>query len=320
MLAQLQDPAILRVGAGAVALLTSATAVGEIGKRVAVSSKAREIFANVALRTYSWWGMVAALLAAILAGPGVALALYAVISFLALREFAKLAIDEKVDRFALGAALFIAIPLQYALIWFHLYGIFAVTLPVYGFAVIAIAVALSGETRNFLVRASALQWGVLACVYARSHAPALLVLNSPAHPSAGSKLLIFLIVVVQMSDVLQYVWGKIAGRHRIAPSHSPNKTWEGFVGGVCSASLLGTALWWLTPYTPLQAAGMSLLLCLLGFFGGLVMSAFKRDRGIKDFGSILPGHGGVLDRIDSLIFAAPVFFHITRYFFGFAGF
>ena len=320
MLAQLQDPAIVRVSAGTIALLTSATALGEIGKRTARSERAREIFANVATRTYAWWLMVAALLAAILAGPAVALALYAIISFLALREFARLGIDAKRDRLALGAALVLAIPLQYALVWFHLYGIFAVALPVYAFAAISIAVALSGETRNFLVRATSLQWGLLACVYGLSHVPALLAANSVAHPSAGTKLLIFLIVVVQMSDVLQYVFGKVFGKHPIAPALSPNKTVEGFAGGVATATALGAALWWLTPYTPLEAAAMSLLLCLLGFCGGLVMSAFKRDRGLKDFGTLLPGHGGMLDRVDSRVFAAPVFFHLTRFFFGFPGF
>jgi phosphatidate cytidylyltransferase len=105
------------------------------------------------------------------------------------------------------------------------------------------------------------------------------------------------------------------GRHRIAPGVSPNKTWEGFLGGILAATLLGSALWWATPFTPLQAAGMSLVITLLGFSGGLVMSAIKRDRGIKDFGTLIAGHGGILDRIDSICFAAPVFFHLTRFFF-----
>ncbi len=131
----------------------------------------------------------------------------------------------------------------------------------------------------------------------------------------NGKLLLFLILVVQISDVLQYVWGKLAGRHKIAPNVSPNKTWEGFVGGILSATGIGTALWWLTPYTPLQAAAMSLAVTLLGFAGGLTMSAIKRDRGVKDYGELIPGHGGILDRIDSICFAAPVLFHLTRYFF-----
>ena len=118
-----------------------------------------------------------------------------------------------------------------------------------------------------------------------------------------------------MNDVLQYVWGKTLGKHPIAPKVSPNKTWEGFIGGTVSAVLLGAALQFITPFTRLQAAGMALAITLMGFAGGLVMSAIKRDRGVKDFGASIAGHGGILDRIDSLCFAAPVFFHFTRYYF-----
>ena len=127
-------------------------------------------------------------------------------------------------------------------------------------------------------------------------------------------LLIFLVLVAQASDVLQYVWGKLCGKHKIAPTLSPNKTWEGFIGGILSASALGTGLASITPFNYWQAAVISLVICLLGFCGGLVMSAIKRDRGVKDFGAMIEGHGGILDRIDSLCFAAPVFFHIVRNF------
>jgi phosphatidate cytidylyltransferase len=142
------------------------------------------------------------------------------------------------------------------------------------------------------------------------------MLPAGGDPNGGVKLLLFLIIVVQSSDVLQYIWGKLFGKHHIAPSVSPNKTWEGLIGGIASATLLGTALWWLTPFAPWQAAVMSLAITLMGFAGGLTMSAIKRDRGVKDIGALIAGHGGILDRIDSLCFAAPVFFHLTRYFFG----
>jgi len=112
-----------------------------------------------------------------------------------------------------------------------------------------------------------------------------------------------------------YVFGMCFGRHAIAPEVSPNKTVEGLVGGVLSAVVGGTLLWWITPFTPWQAAIMSLVITLMGFWGGLVMSAIKRDRGVKDYGVSIPGHGGIMDRIDSLCFAAPIFFHLTRYYF-----
>src|SRR5436190_1667263 len=117
----------------------------------------------------------------------------------------------------------------------------------------------------------------------------------------------------RIADVLQYVWSKLFGRHPIAPSLSPSKTVEGFVGGVASATLLGAALWWITPFSPWQAALMALVINLMGFCGGLVMSAIKRDRGVKDWGQMIEGHGGMLDRLDSVVFVAPIFFHLTRY-------
>jgi phosphatidate cytidylyltransferase len=175
--------------------------------------------------------------------------------------------------------------------------------------------AMAGDTEHFLERAAKIQYGLMICAYCLSHAPALLILKIPGFAGHDARLLLYLVLVDQMSDVLQYVWGKLTGKHKIAPQVSPNKTWEGFIGGLVTATLLGTALWWATPFTPLQAAGMSLVIALLGFAGGLVMSAIKRDIGVKDFGAVIEGHGGILDRIDSLCFAAPIFFHLVRYFF-----
>ena len=155
----------------------------------------------------------------------------------------------------------------------------------------------------------------MVCVYCVSHAPALLMLNIPGYQGQSAKLLFYLVLVTELSDVFRYVWGKTLGRHPMVPRVSPNKTWEGFIGGVVTATAVGAALWWATPFTPWQSAGMSLAITLMGFSGGLVMSAIKRDRGVKDYGAMIEGHGGVMDRIDSICFSAPVFFHLTRYFF-----
>jgi phosphatidate cytidylyltransferase len=155
----------------------------------------------------------------------------------------------------------------------------------------------------------------MICVYFVSYVPALLTLRIPGYAGQNGKLMVFLVLVVELSDVLKYVWGKTLGKRRIAPSISPNKTWEGLIGGALSATAIGSALWWITPFSPGVAAAVSFLLVLTGSAGGLIMSAIKRDRGVKDFGTLIEGHGGVLDRIDSLCFAAPVFFHLTRYFY-----
>ena len=152
----------------------------------------------------------------------------------------------------------------------------------------------------------------MICVYCISHVPALLMLDIPGYQGRNALLICFLVLVVQMSDVLQYVWGKLCGRRKIAPTISSAKTWEGLIGGVASATALGAALFWITPFTPLEAALMALVVNTMGVLGGLVMSAIKRSRGIKDWGSLIEGHGGMLDRLDSMVFAAPAFFHLTR--------
>jgi len=188
-------------------------------------------------------------------------------------------------------------------------------IPVYAFLFLPILATIGGDTTHYLERTSKVQWGLMICVFCISHVPLLLNLRVPGYDPARNVLLFaFLVIVVQSSDVLQYIWGKLLGKHLIAPKLSPSKTVEGFVGGVLCASALGAALWWITPFTPLQAFGLSLLINLMGFWGGLVMSAIKRDRGIKDWGNMIEGHGGMLDRLDSVCFAAPVFFHVVRYY------
>ena len=128
-------------------------------------------------------------------------------------------------------------------------------------------------------------------------------------------MLFYFILIVQLSEVYQHAWGKLLGRRVIAPEVNGNRTWEGFLGGVTTTALTGTLLWWATPFRVWEAACMSLIVSVMALSGGMVMSAIKRDRGIKDYGTLVQGHAGVLDRIDSLCFAAPVFFHLTRYFF-----
>jgi phosphatidate cytidylyltransferase len=160
-----------------------------------------------------------------------------------------------------------------------------------------------------------MQWGLMIAVYCMSHVPELLTLNVRNYQDRNPLLVAFLLIVVQSSDVLQYCWGKLFGRRKIAPELSPSKTVEGFLGGVASATVLGAGLWKITPFSIWQAALMSLVITVMGFLGGLVMSAIKRDRGVKDWGSLIEGHGGMLDRIDSLAFSSPIFFHLTRYFF-----
>ncbi len=297
---------------GVAALLVLASCVGAVMKHTVTNENAKRTVANLNARTRAWWVMSIIFVAAIALGSAGACVLFALISILALREMLTLAPTRRSDHHALFWAFFVMIPLQYYLIYIRWYGLYSIFIPVYGFLFLAIRSTLTGDYTRYLERTAKVQWGVMICIYCLSHAAALLMLN--VRGLNGSwKLLVFLVVVVQMSDVLQYVWGKLLGRHKIAPHISPHKTWEGFAGGVTCASLLGCALHWLTPFSLPAAAGISLAIAIMGFSGGIVMSAVKRDAGIKDFGHLIEGHGGMLDRVDSLAFAAPVFFHIVRY-------
>jgi phosphatidate cytidylyltransferase len=315
MLNALRDPDLLWLFGGVLAVLVVATAIGAALGRTVKSETNRAVIDNLNARTRSWWLMCAVFAMTLLVGKTGSLVLFAFLSFLALREYITLVPTRRGDHRALVWSFFIITPLQYFLIGIDWYGLVAILIPVFVFVFIPTRIAIAGDTERFLERAAKIQFGLMVCVYCLSYAPALLTLQIPGYEGEGAKLLLFLVLVVQTSDVMQYVFGKLFGRHQIAPAVSPNKTWEGFVGGIATATLLGTALWWATPFTPVQAAGLSLVIALMGFAGGLVMSAIKRDAGVKDFGAVIAGHGGILDRIDSICFAAPVFFHLVRYFF-----
>ena len=309
------DQALLALTAGVFVLLLGASGVAWLLGRRFTTGPRHAVLNNVTVRIHAWWWMAAVFVVAALTGTTVSLLLFCVMSFLALREFVTLAATGPGDHRALFWSFFIVTPLQYALIGVGWYGLFSVLIPVYGAIFLAVRTALAGDTSRFLERTAVHQWGLMICVYFLSHVPALLLLPARGTPHQNVKLMFFLVLVVEVSDVSQYVWGKTMGRHAVAASISPHKTWEGLLGGGLTATMLGGALWWATPFPMAAAAMMALLLVVMGFAGGLIMSAIKRDRGVKDYGTLIAGHGGMLDRIDSLCFAAPVFFHLTRYFY-----
>jgi len=310
-----RDPQLTWLFGGVLALLVVATTIGAVLRRAAKTDSARAVIDNLNSRTRAWWKMCAIFALSLLIGRIGTLVLFYLLSFLALREYLTLVPTRHGDHRTLFWSFFIITPLQYYLIGISWYGFFAILIPVFAFLFIPTRIALAGDPQHFLERAAKISFGLMICSYCLSYAPALLLLRIPGFEGHDARLLLYLVIVDQMSDVFQYIWGKLLGRHKIAPVVSPNKTWEGFVGGIASATLLGTGIWWATPFTRLQSAGLSLAITLLGFFGGLVMSAIKRDAGVKDYGAVIEGHGGILDRIDSLCFAAPVFFHLVRYYF-----
>jgi len=299
---------------GVLTVLAIASLIGYAMSLRVRDDASRKVVENLNARIKAWWVMVVVLAGALMTGPKPTIVLFGLISLVALREFLTLTPTRKADHFALLMSFFVVLPSQYGLVWTAWYGVFTIFVPVYVFLLLPAFTIISDDaTKNFLQRTSETQWALTICVYCISHVPALLMLTIPGHDPA--MLIVFLLVVAESSDVLQYVWGKLAGRHKIAPHVSPSKTVEGFAGGVLSATALGTCLWWMTPFHPWQAALYSFLIAMTGFLGGLVMSAIKRDRGVKDWGHLIEGHGGMLDRLDSICFAAPIFFHLTRFFF-----
>lgn len=292
-------------------LLLASIAVAALRRRVPPAA-ARELVQ----RTASWWVMAAVFLGAVLLNRWAALALLAFGSFWAMKEYVTLLRTRPADHRALAWA-FLAIPIQYLWIGAGWYGMSIIFIPVYMFLLLPLRMVLAGDTRGFVASATQLQWGLMAFVFGLSHLGMLLVhpVRAPAGVD-GRTLLLFLVITIEASDVLQFCWGKLAGRHKVIPEVSPNKTWEGLIGGIASAAALSLGLRFLTPFSVPETIGVALLACLAGFFGGAVMSAVKRDFGVKDFGHLIPGHGGMLDRLDSLCYAAPVFFHYVRFFHG----
>ncbi len=313
MLAQLLASDTARLFAGVLLVLVVASSIAAVLKWRVAKGQPHAVIDNLVARINAWWVMVLVIGLAFLFGKAGVLVLFLLISFYALREFLTLAYTRRGDHLAIAMCFFIVLPVQYLLIWIEWYGLYSIFVPVYAFLLLPIIAALGADTKRFLERSAKVQWGLMISVYCISHVPALLTLQIPGYEHRNLLLIAFLVIVVQGSDVLQYVWGKLMGKRKVAPELSPSKTWEGLVGGVASATLLGAALYWITPFAPWQAGIIAFVICLMGFFGGLVMSAIKRDRGVKDWGHMIEGHGGMLDRLDSVVFAAPVFFHVTRY-------
>lgn len=279
------------------------------------SEKSERVINNLISRINAWWVMVAILAIAFLAGKLGTIILFGFISYFALREFMTLTPTRAGDHRALSLAFFLLIPLHYYLIYADWYGLFSILIPVYAFLLMPSISVLAQDTEHFLERAAKIQWGVMIAIYCISHAPALLLLPISNFEGKNTLLLFYFLFIVQLSDVLQYVFGNLLGKTKLAPAVSPNKTLEGLIGGGLSTILVGAGLWWITPFTPLQSAGMAAVIVVMGFLGGLVMSAIKRSLGAKDWGNMIEGHGGMLDRMDSVIFAAPIFFHLVRYYF-----
>ncbi|MCC6493379.1 MAG: phosphatidate cytidylyltransferase [Pirellulales bacterium] len=307
-----------------VALLAACTAVAQFFAR---SNRAKD-YSELNARIRTWWWIVALLALALLSGQAGAVGFFAFVSLLAFREFVTVVPTRDDDR-TMRVLAYTAIPLQYYWAYTDWYGLFIIFIPVYALLAMPAVAILAGRTTGFIHAASALHWGLMITTFSISHAAYLLALTpgqsprvEPQWPSAAAEhvpglgLVVLLIALTELNDVAQYVWGKTLGRRRIVPRISPNKTVAGFLGGVATtvatAAVLGPLL---TPMDWGHSLAAGALVAIAGFAGDLTMSMLKRDLGVKDTGHSLPGHGGVLDRIDSLSFTAPLFFHYVYFYF-----
>ena len=306
---------LLLLALGVCGILVALSVLGE-GLRRRAGAGDHPVIETYMTRVRSWWTMVILLSLALLSGRTGVLILFGLVSFAALREFLTLTAKSQADHNALALAFFVVLPAQYVFIgmdWPDLFGVFV---PVYAFLLLPIVSALRADPHRFLIRVAETQWGLMICVYCASHVPALMTLDIAGYGDRAVLLIAFLVLVVQGGDLLEYYFGRRLGRRKIAPGLSP-KTWEGLACGVLCAALIGGLLSWITPFGLWGAMAMAATACLTGLFGNIVFAAIRRDKGVKDWSHLIPGQGGIMDQLDSVAFAAPIFYHLTRW--GWAG-
>ncbi len=318
------------------ASLLVAVGVGQLLERRHTLAVDAQLLRRINHRTRVWLMMCAILAFALLLHRIYTVILFGLVSFWALREFITMTPTRRGDHRALFWVFFVFTPLQYLFIglgrnpptWLtfgreiDFYGIYSIMIPVYASLLIPARIALAGDAKRFLERSAKIQAGLLICVYSLSYAPALLDLplrrsnGQPWQlPNANVSLLFFLVLIAQLADFFQ-IWGsRLAGRRAIATEINASRTWEGLITSVLATGLLGMLLWWATPFEVWESCLMSMAVAVMAFCGGMTMSAIKRDRGVNDTGTLVVGHAGVLDRLDSICFAAPVFYHLNRMFF-----
>ncbi len=264
-------------------------------------------------RIKSWWIMATIFIGATIFNTKISYVAMAFLSFVAFRELYSMLGFRQSDRRAIFWA-FVSIPIQYYLAYVGWYGAFIIFIPVVMFLLLPMRLVLKGDTTGIVKSMASLQWILMLTVFSISHMAYLLSLPElPGFDAGGRGLLLFVVFLTEINDVMQFTWGKLFGKHKVIPKVSPNKTWEGFVGGVISTTIIGYFLVFLTPLNTCQVLFISFFIAVSGFIGDVVMSSVKRDVGVKDTGTIIPGHGGILDRIDSLAYTAPVFFHLVYY-------
>lgn len=287
--------------------------VGTLVTLVVSIKNPQKDYGELHLRIKSWWWMVGIVFLALATTKTAAITLFAFISFLALKEFMSIVPTRQTDRRVIFWA-YLSIPIQYYWVGMGWYGMFIIFIPIYVFLLFPVRMILIGDTKGFIRSVGILHWATMLTVYFVSHIAYLLTLPVKNTDAGMIGPVLFLLVATEFNDVCQFVWGKMLGKHKIIPLVSPNKTWEGFIGGLITTTVAAAfSAPYLTFLTGRYAIIAGLIIAISGFFGDLVISSVKRDLQIKDSGMLIPGHGGILDRLDSLFFSAPLFFHFIYF-------
>lgn len=296
--------------------VVAALTTGSLARLIALRGKSRELIQQRVGSLKTWWLLAALLSACVLLGSVAAAGVFTIASLLALREYAHLNQTDVTDRsgFILASLL---IPINYGLICLGLVDAFLVFLPIGALFLLSAKRTTTGRTDDFIRSTARLHWGLLLLAYAPAHAVLLFTLpESSSHGIGPVGWFLYLLILTEMNDIAQAFFGRHFGKRRIVPKVSPHKTWVGFWGGVIVTVVLAFALaGFLTPWRftsdwrLILSAG--LLIAVSGFLGDINMSAIKRDIGVKDGSTLLPGQGGVIDRIDSLTFTAPAFYYFV---------
>ncbi|SHI51689.1 phosphatidate cytidylyltransferase [Wenxinia saemankumensis] len=300
------DSQIALLTLGVFALLAVLTAVGELARW---RGRTGPVLDTYMTRVASWWVMVTLISLALIAGRTGILLLTLFASFAALREFLTFTTKDKADHTSLALAFYVILPAQYLFIWLGWTGLTALFIPVLAFLFLPVVSAARGAPRRYLVRVAETQWALMVCIFCVSHLAALAMLDAGGLGERSVLLVGFLVLVVQLADLADYWIGRRIGKRRIAPDLSP-RTWEGFVASLAVAAALGAGLSWITPFGLFGAAAMAVTISAAGTGGALVFAAIEADRGVRNWSHLIPGQGGFVDQLDSVIFAAPVFYYM----------
>ena len=272
-------------------------------------------------RYYSWLVIVPAMLVPILLGAAWVIVGIGVLSLFCYREYAR-ATGLFRER-SISLVLIVGIVAVTLAVLDHWYRLFVALTPLTVAAIAAVAI-LADQPKGYIQRVSL---GVLAFIF---FGTCLGHLGYFANDTMYRPVLLLILLSVELNDVFAYIVGKSLGRKKLAPNTSPNKTIEGALGAVILTTLLVMGIGqFIYPGDLLMAHGISriaelrylavlgIIISVVGQLGDLMISSIKRDLGLKDMGVVIPGHGGLLDRFDSIILVAPAAFHYINYIAGF---